>query len=132
MKKILFMILFFLMGVASLCFSQASSMGKIQKSQTDIEMEKSLRVEAEKAKKVLIKKIVVKGATLITEDQVKAIILPLKNHWLSKADINYILDSIVCAYKQNGRQIQPARISYKIKKNYLEINVQEIRHWKRT
>lgn len=100
-------------------------MGEIQKTQQDLEMEKALRTEVEKGKKVLIKKITVKGATLITEDQIKEITLPFKNHWLTEADINLILDSITSAYKQKGYQNQPAKISFQIKKGYLEINVEE-------
>ncbi len=125
MKKIAFLILIPVLCSFNFCFSQPPSMGEIQKTQQDLEMEKALRTEVEKGKKVLIKKITVKGATLITEDQIKEITLPFKNHWLTEADINLILDSITSAYKQKGYQNQPAKISFQIKKGYLEINVEE-------
>ena len=104
------------------------TMGEINKTQQDIEMEKALRTEVEKGKKVYIKKIVVKGATLITEDQLKEIVLPFKNHWLGESDINLILESIINAYKQKGYEGQPSKISFRIKKSLLEINVEEVRH----
>jgi len=91
-------------------------------------MEKALRTEVEKGKKVYIKKVTVKGATLITEDQIKEIILPFKDRWLTGSDINIILDSITSAYKQKGYEGQPSKISFQVKKSNLEINVEEIRH----
>lgn len=127
MQKTAFTILFIIFGSFNLCFSQPT-MGEIDKMQQDIEMEKALRTEIEKGKKAFIKKIVVKGVTLLTEDQLKEIILPFKNHWLTESDINLILDSLTSAYKQKGLEGQPSKISFRIKKSLLEIIVEELRH----
>lgn len=127
MKKTAFVVLFFIFGSFSFSFSQPS-MGEIDKMQQDIEKDKLLRVEVEKAKKVFIKEIVVKGATLITEDQIKEIILPFKNHLLSGADIDLMLNSISSAYAQKGYQNQPVKITFKINKSKLEISVEELTH----
>lgn len=126
-KKSLFVFAFILI-LFNLCFAQDHTASQIEKAQQDLEMEKALRTEVEKGKKVLIKKIIVKGVTLLTEDQIKEIILSFKNHWLTGSDINLILDSITSAYKQKGYQGQPAKISYQVKKGCLEINVEEIKH----
>jgi len=103
-------------------------MGQIEKSQQDLEMEKALRTEVEKGKKVLIKKITVRGSTLITKDQIKEITLSFKNHWLTQSDINLIIDSITSAYKQKGYENKLANVSFEIKKVTLEIKVQEVKH----
>jgi hemolysin activation/secretion protein len=125
MKKAAFITLIFIAVFSNTCFSETPSMGQIQKSQQDLELDKSLRLEAEKGQKVLIKKIIVKGATLITEDQIKQVILPFKNHWLTQSDIELILSSVANIYKQNGCQGEPARISYEVKEGNLEVNIEE-------
>lgn len=128
MKKSAFTILFFIFGSFNLCFSQTPSTGQIEKTQQDLEKERVLRTQVEKGKKAFIKKIIVKGVALITEDRIKEIILPFKNHWLTESDINLILNSITSAYKENGYQNQPAKISFQIKKGCLEINIEEIKY----
>jgi len=128
MKKSAFTILFFMLASFSPCFPQPPSAGEIEKSQQDIEMEKSLRTEAEKGKKSYIKKIDVKGVTFISEDRIKEIILPFKNHWLTESDISLILNSIASAYKEKGYDTQPEGISFQIKKGLLEIKVEETKH----
>ncbi len=128
MKKTLFAILISIFGFYNLCFSQVPSMGQIQKTQQDLEMEKALRTEAEKGKKVLIKKITVKGARLITKDKIKEIILPFQKHWLTQSDIDLIINSITYAYRQKGYQEQPSKISYQIKKANLEIDIIETKN----
>lgn len=125
MRKTAFVVLISILWFFNLCFSQGPSMGQIQKTQQDLEMDKTLRIETEKREKVLIKKITVKGAALITKDKIKEIILPFENHWLTQTDINLILDSITSAYKQKGYQNQPAKISFQIRKGCLEINLEE-------
>ena len=128
MKKCAFTLLFFIFGSINLCFSQTPSMSQIEKTQLDLEKERVLRTQVEKGKKVFIKKIIVKGVTLITEDRINETILPFKNHWFTEADINLILGFITFAYKQKGYQNQPAKISYQIKKMSLIIKVEELPH----
>jgi len=110
------------------CQAQGPSVSQIEKSRQDLEMDRALRIEVEKGKKVFIKKVIVKGATLITEEQLKEIILPFNNHWLTQADINLILDSIAGAYTQKGYAGQPARASFQIKYGFLEISIEEAKH----
>jgi len=103
-------------------------MGQVQKTQQDIEMEKALRTEAERGKRVLIKKIIVKGARLITKDRIKEIILPFQKHWLTQSDIDLILNSITFAYREKGYQNQPEKILYQVKRANLEIDIVETKH----
>lgn len=125
-KSIVFA-LFFIFTSCNAGLSQPT-IGQIEKTQQDLEMEKALRTEVEEGKKTHIKKIIVKGITLLTEDQIKEITLPFKNHWLTQTDINLILDSIVNAYKKKGYESQPSKISFQIKKGLLEIKVEELRY----
>ncbi len=113
---------------SALLQAEPPSMGQIDKMQQDIQMEQTLRTEVEKGKKVYIKKVVVKGVSLINEDKMKEIILPFHNHWLTQSDINLILDSIANAYKQNGYEGQPEKITFQVKDGYLEINAKELKH----
>ena len=120
-------ILFFLCsgaGAMEACFAQTSA-SQMERALELLEKEKALRETIEKGQKVFIKKIIVKGATLLSEERIKEIILPFKNHWLTEADINSILDSITAAYKQKGYNNQPVKALYQVKKNLLKIQVVE-------
>lgn len=125
MNKAAFVFLFLFLAPLNPGFSQIPSAGQIEKTQQDLEMEKSLREEVEKGKKVLIRKIIIKGATLLTADQLKNIALSFNGHWLTESDINLVLDTVTSAYKENGYQDQPAKISYQLKKGYLEVSIEE-------
>jgi len=103
-------------------------MGQIEKTQQDLEMERALRTEVEMGKKVFVKKIIIRGATLITEDQLKQIILPFEKHWLNGNDIKIIIDAIAADYKQNGYEGQPFKVSSDVKNGVLEINIEEVKH----
>jgi hemolysin activation/secretion protein len=96
-----------------------------EKTREILEKERALRERIEKGEKVFIKKIIVSGITLIKEDEIKKIISPFKNHWLSKDEIQGILDSINVTYEQNGYYGKASKISYQIKKNSLKIIVEE-------
>lgn len=84
-KKSLFVLSYLLISY-NLCFAQTSA-SQIEKTHQDLEMEKTLRTEVEKGEKVYIKKVTVKGATLITEEQIKEIILPFKDHCSPEATL---------------------------------------------
>jgi len=128
MKKTLLIAIVFILCLLNACFCETPSMGQIEKSQQDLEVDKALRAEAEKGQKVLIKTITVKGTSLITLDQIKQVILPFKNHWLTQSDIDLILNSITNIYKQNGYQAEPAKISYEVKEGNLQIDIEELKH----
>ncbi len=118
-------ILFFLcsvIGVRQASFAQTSA-SQIEKAQQDLEMEKALRTEVEKGQKVLINKIIVKGVTQLTEERIKEIILPFQKHWLTKDDIQRIIDSLQQSYQQKSQTIPT--ISYQVKGRKLIIDVQE-------
>lgn len=120
------LILFFLfLSFETPCFAEQPSASQIERTQEIIQEEKILRDKLKTGEKVFIKKIIVKGVTLLDEDEIKKIILPFQKHWLSKADIQQILDAIGEAYKEKGYVWQLLKTSFEIKGSYLEINVEE-------
>lgn len=111
-------------GLRGICFSQVTP-GQIERSQEIIQNEEALRSRVGQESKVLIKKIIVQGANLLTTDEIKKLTLAYENHWLSKSDINEIIDLLKAAYKQKGYDNQPVETSFRIKKGYLKIRIKE-------
>lgn len=125
-RKLIFL-LFFIFANFNGALAQPT-IGQIEKTQQDLEKEQTLRREVEKGRKVYIKKIIVKGVTFLSEDEIKKIIQPFKNHWLTQSEINLILDSLVNAYQKKGYPGKLPRISFQEKERHrLEIKVEEIR-----
>jgi len=116
----------FLLLSANLAYSsQDTSISTITKSQDMIQKEEALREKLDKNEKVYLKKAVVTGVTLIDKEKIKEIVEPFKNHWISKNDIQIILDSITAAYKEKGYADKLGSISYKIRRNNLNIIIME-------
>jgi len=120
------LILFFLfLPLETICFAEQPSASQIERTQEIIQEEEILRDKLKTGEKVFIKKIIVKGVTLLDEDEIKKIILPFQKHWLNKEEIQQILDAIGQAYKQKGYTQALLKISFQIKKNCLKIDVEE-------
>lgn len=96
--------------------------GEIQRAEEILEKEKILREKLEKKEKIFIKKIIIEGASLISEEKLEEIILPFPRKWLSKEDIQQILEQILQAYKQKDKEPE---ISYQIRKRQLKILIKE-------
>lgn len=121
-------ILFFLLsalGNKVISFAQNITPAQIERSQEILEEEKIIRDKLEKEEKVYIKKIIVKGVTLLSQAQIKEIISPFQKHWLTKEDIQQILDLLEKAYINNGYGNKVKGISYQIKKRVLGIQIEE-------
>ncbi len=119
--------LFILLGNGLIYASQDNNpAGTIMKSQEIIEKEKTLREKLDKNEKMYLKKAIVTGATLIDKEKIKETLKPFKNHWISKNDIQLILDSISSIYKDKGYSDKIEEISYRINKSTLTIKVKEI------
>jgi len=105
--------------------SQNESASTIARSQEMIEKEASLRENINKNDKIYLKKAVIKGATLIDKEKIKETLRPFKNCWVSKYDIQLIIDSISAIYQEKGCSEKIEGISYKIDRNILNISVKE-------
>lgn len=124
MKKILGIILF--LGICANIdnFAQITP-SQVQRTHEILEKEKALREKIEKEEKVFIKRIVVEGASLLSKDEIDKIILPFQRHWLSKEDIQQIINLLIQTYNQKGYDASKVNISYEIKKRQLIIEINE-------
>ena len=122
MKKIT--ILFFCLSFVNICFAQDVPVSQIERTQEVLEKEEALREKLNQQEKVFINKIIVEGALLLDEEQVKEIILPFQKRWLTKDDINQIINSLKQLYSQKTKQTP--EITYQIKKHNLTINIKEV------
>lgn len=105
-------------------FAQTAPTAAIERSQEILEQDKALREQIEKGQKTFITKIIVQGVTLLAEDQIREIITPLQDHWLTRGEIQAALDSLKDTYARNGYP-GPAEVSYQVKGGSLTIKVQE-------
>ena len=97
----------------------------MQRAQEILEEEEALRNKLQQQEKFFIKNVIVEGATLLSEDEIKAAVLPFQKHWLTKDQIKQILTLIIQAYTQKGYPQGPAKISYQIQGKELKIKVKE-------
>jgi hemolysin activation/secretion protein len=126
MKTVSIGFLFLLLSANVVYASQDMSTSTITRSQEMIEKERFLREKIDKDDKVYLKKAIVTGITLIDKEKIEEIFKPFKNHWISKNDIQIILDSITAAYKEKGCADKLGSASYQIRKNTLNIIIVEI------
>ena len=119
-------VLFLSLIFAGLSWAEVST-GQILRSEEILEKEKALRQRLQEEEKVFIRKIKIEGITLLTEGQIKQIISPFQKRWLTKTQIQQILELIKEAYRKNSYQNQPKGISYQIKGKELSIKAEEVK-----
>ena len=108
-------------------FAETPSASQIERSEENLQKEELLREKLSQEEKIFIKKIAVKGASLITEDRIKEIILPYQGKWLIKKDIQQIMEFIQQEYKNKGNIGMLNKISYRIHNKNLIIEVTELK-----
>ncbi|MCM8779253.1 MAG: hypothetical protein NC898_03960 [Candidatus Omnitrophica bacterium] len=113
------LVLIFILPISS--FAQTT--GEIQRSEELLEKEKRLKERIERKENVFIKKIIVEGCRLLSEDEIKEIILPFQRKWLNKEEIKEILNLFKETYEK--KNLSPPKISYQIKKHQLKIQIEE-------
>lgn len=107
-------------------FAAVPTAAQIQRSQELLNKEQELKNKIEQGDSVFIDKILIKGVTLLTQDEVKDIIKPFqKKRSLKKDDIQQIIDAFTQAYYERGYFTQFKDISYTIKNKTLEIRVDD-------
>ena len=97
----------------------------MRRTQEILEKEEALRKRLEEPKKSFIKKIVIEGVTLLSEDEVTEITSPFIKHWLTPKDFQEIEELIKQAYQAKGYIEQPKEFFLQIKKKSLIIEVKE-------
>jgi len=106
-------------------YAAEAAISQIQRTGETLAEEKALRDRLGRPEKRQVKEITVEGASLLEPRQIKEMILPFQGHWLTKVDIEQLLELIRQAYPQKGYTNQPDKISYQIKKKQLIIKVEE-------
>lgn len=118
MKKLYLVIgLFFVLVCISPCLAQRDA-SQMQRQQELLEQNAAMREQIETPQKVFVKTIKIEGADLLSEDEIKQVILPFQKQWLSKEDIRQIIDSLGQAYEKKGKG-QPPEISSQLKEDTL-------------
>ncbi len=90
-----------------------------------IENDLEARRRLDKFEKVYIENISVKGASLLSEDEIEQIIEPYQKKWLAKKDIFEIMQSLEQLYSQRGYAKGDIKIYYSVSEKSLTIHVEE-------
>lgn len=102
----------------------AQSASSIERSQEILKEDKVLRQKIEQEDKFFVKTIILKGAQKLSEDEIKGIIAPFQGQWITKEDIQQIIDSFKSIYEKKGALASRINTSYQFKKdNTLEITI---------
>lgn len=113
---------FLFLGLAGPCHGQPS-VAEIQRAQSVIEEEDSLRKKTEAEKKVFIRKVLVEGAAFLTEDEVREIVSGFEKHWLSGEDIRQVIFLLRKAYEDARPGGLPVEIAHHVQNKVLKITV---------
>jgi outer membrane protein assembly factor BamA len=103
--------------------SSAQTVSQVQKSLEDLEKSARLEKRIESGEKSYIKDIVVEGVTLLGSDEVNFLIKPYLNRWLTRNDIQQLIDSIKDQYQKNSQK--PPQVSFRREGRKLIIQVEE-------
>jgi len=119
--------MFFTPQAVKMAFPSTITAGTIERSQEILQEDKDLRQRIEREEKVFIKKVIIKGALKLSREEIRDIILPFENQWLTKKDIQRIIDSLKSAYQKKGIETSHFKPAYELKKaQILEITLNEL------
>ena len=105
----------------------AQSASTIERSQELIQEDKALRQEIGREQKLFVKAIILKGALKLPQEETKGIIAPFQGQWLTKKNIQQIIDSLKAVYAKKGAGANRIIASYELKEeNTLEITFNEL------
>lgn len=96
-----------------------------ERSHEILQKDQELRAKIEEGEKVFIEKIVVKGASALSKEQLDKLVSPFEKQWLSQDDIAGLEDAIRQLYIGKGHKKNPSEISSQISQDVLEITVKE-------
>jgi hemolysin activation/secretion protein len=119
------LICLFLFTSLNVSFAQSSAQtaSQVQKSLEDLEKSGRLEKRIESGEKSYIKDIVVEGVTLLSSDEVNFLIKPYLKRWLTRNDIQQLIDSIKDQYQKNSQK--PPQVFSRIEGRKLILQVEE-------
>jgi len=115
-----------ILGLAPLLLG-AESASTIERSQEILREDQALRQRIEQEEKFFVKSIILKGCLRLSEEEIKDIITPFQEEWVTKGDIQQIIDALKLKYAKKGIGANHLEASYELKKGgALEITVNEL------
>lgn len=121
--------LFFGEKTLKISFAAPTTAGTIERSQEILQQDNVLRQKIEQKERFFVKKIILKGASKLSEEEINNIIVSSQGGLMTKKDIQQIIDSLKSAYEKKGINPDRIKITYKLKKSgILEIDLKESTH----
>ncbi len=119
-------LLILLIGIGTACFAQVQTpLSQIERSQELIDKEQILRKKIDAPEKFYIEEIILEGAGLLSQKEIKDLVLPYEKKWLTKDDISQIMNAFKDLYRRKGLAEQLSDISCQVKDKRLIIEVKE-------
>ena len=111
---------------ASYAFAEPPGIGSIDRSQEMILEDEGLRRKVGEQKGIFAETIVLRGDLKLSAQEAEILIAPFRGQWLTKEDINQLLDSFKSAYVNKGIVAGRINTSYEFKKGkVLEITIKD-------
>jgi len=96
-----------------------------ERSREILQEDKDLRAKIAEGEKVFIEKIVIKGASAVSREQLDEATLPFQKRWLAQRDIEGLEDAVRQLYLGKGYKENPPEIFSQVSQNILEITIKE-------
>ena len=122
MVKTTALFLILVLAAGNTAFAQEPSASQIERSREQINKEELLKQKLNQEPEQFVRIVNVTGSSL-KADKIKEITLAFEKRWLSKSDIEQMIELFKNAYKQLNKP-EP-KISYQLQKHLLEINIKE-------
>lgn len=120
------LVLFLFVPLLTRCFAASTTAGTIERSRELLEQDKRLRQTIEQEGKFFVETIIVKGASKLSEQEIKETIAPFQQQWMAKEAFQQLIDALKSAYRQKGIGPEQVKLFYELKKGgILEITVKE-------
>jgi len=120
--KIYISMLIFCFAAYGLSFA-APNASQVQRSIELIDQEEAFRSRFEQGEKLFIKEIEVKANVYIDKKSIKEIVLPYENRWISKDDLNRLIEGLRQFCAGLGYPIEQIDIFTEIISEKLEITI---------
>jgi len=108
-------------------FAAPETASTIGRSQEILREDKALRQKIEQGEQFFVEKIVLKGASKLSQEEIRDIIVPFQDSWMTKKDIQQIIDALKSAYEKKGIETNRFQMACELKETgILEVTVDEL------
>jgi hemolysin activation/secretion protein len=115
----------FIVSVSGFAGIAPSVSQKALRSEEILRKEETLRKRIEEPPKSYVKKIVIEGSSILSEEEIAKISQRFEKRWLTKQEIQQVLDLIKEVYKEKGYPEKIGEITAEVKGKTLKIMVAE-------